>query len=704
MDINDYKGYFVENDEANEEPKYFEFGAHFSYKELYNVLMVLKQKQLKIEKGKKIEKILQINKKKTSNKERNNTRNKNNENENNLNQIINKFKFKGKTRNIENNEQTELTFIPKNNFNNYFSLKKTPQNNSTNNYKTNQFNPGKINYLKIYKNKINNIKLNETQFGKFSQKYLSTKKKQNYFINQRMKLFKTKNKKENYKIEKSSNDISLQKSLQTQIHRVKKNAKKNLKLNFLPHFSNSKSSIEKGNKSYKKEKITTELKRIQFLNKKEIKKSKAINNLLSNNKSKMNNQFTEYKNNSSNILKIKEAIETKKAKILPIKTHINIKLDNNYYKTNDNSKPIISVSIDNNDIEVLNHKINGIKNMTNLNGGFIKEKKFGIKKEKNKKKPDSMKNQESLNILFNSKEKNSRNKINDLMKNISLINFSENKSMFNNLSKINSTQQSINYFQKIGLNKKNKNFISNKNNNKNLIIGMPSYSNSNKKKYFPSQLYNNITSNNYYNNKINNIYMNSLILNDSNKTISIKRIKLNKNLKQKLTKKSALKNIILKTNPKVEKINNEKKNMIKSISNSELLNDKAKRGFSKGASKEKKYQNLINNNDNNKNNINININISNNNSNIIYNNDFNNISKNKNYSRINTQKSLNSLEKNKNIKMKNNIKSRNIEFKNKNTTQNKNKTNKDNTKVKLINIQFPKAKFINIFNSGKKNI
>ena len=167
------------------------------------------------------------------------------------------------------------------------------------------------------------------------------------------------------------------------------------------------------------------------------------------------------------------------------------------------------------------------------------------------------------------------------MKNISLINFSENKSMFNNLSKINSTQQSINYFQKIGLNKKNKNFISNKNNNKNLIIGMPSYSNSN------------ITSNNYYNNKINNIYMNSLILNDSNKTISIKRIKLNKNLKQKLTKKSALKNIILKTNPKVEKINNEKKNMIKSISNSELLNDKAKRGFSKGASKEKKYQNLI---------------------------------------------------------------------------------------------------------------
>ena len=77
-----YKGYFIENDEVDAEPKYFEFGAHFSYKELYMVLDILRQKQLKTQKGKQIEKVLQINKKKASNRERNNTKNKDNEKEN----------------------------------------------------------------------------------------------------------------------------------------------------------------------------------------------------------------------------------------------------------------------------------------------------------------------------------------------------------------------------------------------------------------------------------------------------------------------------------------------------------------------------------------------------------------------------------------------------------------------------------------------
>ena len=40
-DLLNYKGYFVENN-CNEEKKYFEFGAHFSYKELYHALMKLK--------------------------------------------------------------------------------------------------------------------------------------------------------------------------------------------------------------------------------------------------------------------------------------------------------------------------------------------------------------------------------------------------------------------------------------------------------------------------------------------------------------------------------------------------------------------------------------------------------------------------------------------------------------------------------------
>ena len=55
---------------------------------------------------------------------------------------------------------------------------------------------------------------------------------------------------------------------------------------------------------------------------------------------------------------------------------------------------------------------------------------------------------ESLNILFNTNEKNSRNKLNDFLKNISLINFTDNKISVNTLSKINNTQQNINYSKK----------------------------------------------------------------------------------------------------------------------------------------------------------------------------------------------------------------------------------------------------------------
>ena len=47
--------------------------------------------------------------------------------------------------------------------------------------------------------------------------------------------------------------------------------------------------------------------------------------------------------------------------------------------------------------------------------------------------------------------------------------------------------------------------------------------------------------------------------------------------------------------------------------------------------------------------------------------------------------------------MKNNINSGNLEFKIKKTIQYKNNNKNDNTKVKLINIKFPKAKFLNVF-------
>ena len=51
-DIFNYKGYFVENEDEDEDPKYFEYGAHFSYKELYLALEILRKKQLNREKEK----------------------------------------------------------------------------------------------------------------------------------------------------------------------------------------------------------------------------------------------------------------------------------------------------------------------------------------------------------------------------------------------------------------------------------------------------------------------------------------------------------------------------------------------------------------------------------------------------------------------------------------------------------------------------
>ena len=61
-----YKGYFIENADADEDPKFYEYGAHFPYHELYQALLILRQKKLNMQKGKQIETILPSNKKKST--------------------------------------------------------------------------------------------------------------------------------------------------------------------------------------------------------------------------------------------------------------------------------------------------------------------------------------------------------------------------------------------------------------------------------------------------------------------------------------------------------------------------------------------------------------------------------------------------------------------------------------------------------------
>ena len=131
--ILNYKGYFIENEEEDNKPKFYEYGAHFSYKELYECLEILRKKQIKKEtENEKEIKLIHINKrskKKIENRERNNTRNKDIQN-NKLQNIINGFNTKIKSRNIgikqmnEKENPTELTFFPINHNLNNLCVKK----------------------------------------------------------------------------------------------------------------------------------------------------------------------------------------------------------------------------------------------------------------------------------------------------------------------------------------------------------------------------------------------------------------------------------------------------------------------------------------------------------------------------------------------------------------------------------------------------
>jgi len=101
-DIDNYKGYFIENGEE-EEKKYYEFGAHFPYKYLYQQLEIIAKE--KEQKQRELEKKL---KDKESNDQ---VINENSKIENNLKELKT-YQAKGKSRNKEYVENG-LTFMPK---------------------------------------------------------------------------------------------------------------------------------------------------------------------------------------------------------------------------------------------------------------------------------------------------------------------------------------------------------------------------------------------------------------------------------------------------------------------------------------------------------------------------------------------------------------------------------------------------------------
>jgi len=107
-DIYNYKGYFVENEQEEEEKKFYEFGAHFPYEQLCQRLEIISKERN--EKQKELEEKL---KEKEKEKETKNdpSSNKDMKNNDNIKNLLSIYQQKGKSRNRVDVEKG-LTYMP----------------------------------------------------------------------------------------------------------------------------------------------------------------------------------------------------------------------------------------------------------------------------------------------------------------------------------------------------------------------------------------------------------------------------------------------------------------------------------------------------------------------------------------------------------------------------------------------------------------
>ena len=324
--IDNYKGYFFENEEPAS--NFYEFGAHFPYKELCKILNILRQKQVKEDKNKKIEKIAKVNKSKISQRERNNTRNK--QNEININIIQKIFKSNRKSRNIRAldpkiGSQNELTYVPKKYNKNIFSTKKDV--NKVKNKITSSFKKflGQQNYLKINNNvtdiisinstsnkKINkndknkNTKIHCAKYPKVIKKYILTRNQNKKNLYQQIKLFSN-NKTLNQEKSNYSFDLYMYKTFQTIMKETNNRSVKNFQ-NY--KFSSSSNSKNKLNKKIQSNKDINEKKN-------NLKLNYNTNNKMSLSLKKGKNyKFDKIKNKSLNGFKIKNSLANFKRKLV----------------------------------------------------------------------------------------------------------------------------------------------------------------------------------------------------------------------------------------------------------------------------------------------------------------------------------------------------------------------------------------------------
>ena len=176
--IYNYRGYFVENEEE-EEKKFYEYGAHFPYKYLYNRLDIIlkerKENQKALEKKLK-EKQLEMNKDSRDDPATNEESKQND----NLKDLLSIFKQKGKSRN-RGDVDIGLTYIPQ------MNKKKEEQINIIEN--------GAINLIKSTAGKKNEIRNNNKNIinGKEPEEKNGANLKYNNYMNKKEKSNNNKN-------------------------------------------------------------------------------------------------------------------------------------------------------------------------------------------------------------------------------------------------------------------------------------------------------------------------------------------------------------------------------------------------------------------------------------------------------------------------------------------------------------------------------
>ena len=420
-DILNYRGYFVENGDE-EEKKFYEYGAHFPYMYLYQRLEILAQerksnkKQLEKKLENKEKKIININNKDSKDDPITNEESKQNEN---LKDLLNIFKQKGKSRN-RGDVDIGLTYMP------HLNRKKEEQSNAIENIaagliksSAGKNEESKINASKNIKNmKKNNLNKKEELNG--------ANLKYNNFINKNKKNDTNNNSKVTKKIKSGKQQTKIRKRNENKIWNINNTLNGNtLSLNILnktklgeknnsknmthdiPYMTKLKNNLVNKLKSiqYSKEKLREQI--LHTGNKKMINKFRNLNNKGSYN----GYQNTKNTSSSKNLVtnNKKEMNKISKIDIPSVVNTIKEKLEKNNNNVNNNSK----IKNKTNNRNMLNNNNNNFINQNNFLSNLKTNNKnkniYNVNKNLIKKANVTSKNNISINN--NTRNQNQKNKI-----------------------------------------------------------------------------------------------------------------------------------------------------------------------------------------------------------------------------------------------------------------------------------------------------